>query len=171
VLPNSFSAVPRSSGPVLMFRAPRLVFGGSEGVACSFYFLRSLSSFRRYRGRRVPFSCFALPDSFSSVPRASSPVFMSFTLGLIFVGSVGVITSYHVLCSQTHFRPYRGRRVPFSCFAPPDSILAVPRASGLIFMFYAPGLVFDGSEGVESSFHVLCSQTHFRRNRIRRVLF
>jgi hypothetical protein len=41
-----------------------------------FHVLRSGTRFRRYRGRRVPFSCLALPDSFSAVPRASAPVLM-----------------------------------------------------------------------------------------------
>jgi hypothetical protein len=57
VRPNSFSAVPIATGPVLIFYTPELIFGGTEG-------------------RRVPFSCFALPDSFSTVPRSSGPVFM-----------------------------------------------------------------------------------------------
>jgi hypothetical protein len=47
--------------------------------------------------------------------------------------------------------------VQFSYFAFPDPFSAVPRASGSVFMFYAPGPVFDGTEGVGSSFHILRS--------------
>jgi hypothetical protein len=58
---------------------------------------------------------------------------------------------------------YRGRRVPFSCFARPKSFSAVPTMSGPAFMFCALGYVFGGMEGVGSRFHVLRSRTHFRR--------
>jgi hypothetical protein len=135
--------------------APGLVFGGTEGVVSLFHVLRSRFPFRRYRGRRVPLSCFALSDSFSAVPGASGPFFMFCALGLVFDGTV--------LRAQTHFRRYLWRRVPFSCFALPDSFSAVPRASCLILMFCAPGLIFRGTEGVGSRFHDLCSRTHFRR--------
>jgi ABC-type sulfate transport system permease subunit len=47
------------------------------------------------------------------------------------------------------------------CAAGPFS--AVLRASGLVLMFCAPELVFGGTEGVVSRFHVLRSRTHFRR--------
>jgi hypothetical protein len=43
-----------------MFNAPELFFGGTEGVGSRFRVLRSRTCFRRYRGRPVPFSCFAL---------------------------------------------------------------------------------------------------------------
>jgi hypothetical protein len=116
-----------------------------------FHVLRARSSFRRYRGRRVSFSRFAPPDSFSTVLRASGPFFMFLALGLVFGGSEGV--------------------VPFSCFARPDSFSAVPGASGPVFMFCAPGHFFGGTEGVGSRYHVLCARTLFRRYRGRRVLF
>jgi hypothetical protein len=173
-----------------MFCAPGLIFGGIESVGSRFNVLRTQTHFWRYRGRRVPFSCFALPKlfsavpgrrlpfsyfawpySFSKVPRASGPVFM-------------------FCATSTHFRRYRGRQVPFSYFALPDSFSAVPRASGSVFMFCAPVLVFDSTEGVGSRFHVLraglvfggiggdvsrfhvlCRQTRFRRCRVRRVPF
>jgi hypothetical protein len=51
-------------GPVFMFCALGLIFGGTEGAGSSFHVLRSRARFGRYRGRCVPFSCFALPDSF-----------------------------------------------------------------------------------------------------------
>jgi hypothetical protein len=168
-LPDSFSTVSSASGSVFMFCAPGLVFGGIEGVGSCFHILRSLTHFRRYRRRRVPFSCFALPDSFSALTSASCPVFMFCAPGLVLGGTEGVEFLFHVLCSRTNFRRYRGRRDPFSCFALPDSFSTVPRKSGPVFMFCAPGLVFSGTEGVGSLFHVLRSQTHFRRSRGRWV--
>jgi hypothetical protein len=189
--------------------AHRLVCGCTEGIRSHFHLLRSRTNFRRYRGRRVPFSSFALPDSFSTRPRAWGPVFMFCAPELIFggtegVGSVfmfcapglvfgdteGVGFCFDVLLVRTRFRRYRGRWVPFSCFASPDSILMVPRASGPVFMFCVPGLIFDGTErvgsgflvlrvrnhfrryrGVGSRFHVLCARTHFRLYLGRRVPF
>jgi hypothetical protein len=133
-------------------------------------------------GHRVPFSCFALPDSFSTVPRESGPAFIFYAIGLIFdcsegVGSLfmfcvpalifsctaGIRSRFHILHFWTHFPQYRGRRVPFSYFARPDSFSALPRVSGPVFMFCAPGLVFGGSESVGFRFHVLHPRTFFRR--------
>jgi hypothetical protein len=205
---DSFSAVPRASVPVFMFCAPGLIFGGTEGVGVCFHVLRSWTRFRRYRGRRVSFSFFARPDSFSAVPRASVPVFIFCALCLVFGSTKGVGSRFHILRSQTCF--HRGRRVPFSsfalqdsfsavssawgpifmfcapelvfdniegvgshfsCFARPDSFTAVPSASRPVFMFYAPGIIFGGTEGVGSLFHVLRYQTHFRRYRGRPIPF
>jgi hypothetical protein len=186
-LSKSFSAVPRASGPVSMFCAPGLIFGGLEGVRSLFHVLRARTRFRRYR---VPFSCFALPDSFSVVPRASAPVFMFCAPGLVSRGTEGVGSRFHVLraCtrfqhiegvgsrfnvlrSRTRFRRYRGCPLPFSCFALPNSFLAVPRASALVFMFCATGHIFGGAEGIRSHFHVLRYRTYFWRCRGRRLLF
>jgi hypothetical protein len=199
---DSFSAVPRASGPVFMFCAPGLFLGGTEGVGYRFHVLRSRTGFRRYRGRRVPFlmlcapglvfsgiegvrsrfhgvrarnhfrryrgrgvpfSCFALPDSCSAIARASGPVFMFCGPGLVFGGTVGVGSRLQVLRSRTRFRWYGRRRVLFLCFALPDSFSAVSRASSPVFEFCALGLVFDGTEGVGSRFHVLRSRTRVRR--------
>jgi hypothetical protein len=206
-LPMSFSAVPRTSGHVFKFCAPELVFGGAVCVGSRFHVLRALTHFWRYRGRRVPFSRFARPKSFSTVPRASGPVFTFCAPGLIFDGTEGIGSRFHVLRSLTRFRRYGGRpvpfscfavpdsfsavrrasgpvlrarsrfrwyrwrRVPFSCFALPDSFWTIPRASGPVFMFCAPGLVFSGTGGVGSRFQVLRARTHFRRFRGRRVPF
>jgi hypothetical protein len=202
-LPDSFSAVPRASGPVFMFCAPGHIFGNAESVGSRFHVLRARTRFRLYRGRRVsfscfvlpnsfsavrgrrvpfhvvrswtrfrrcpvrrvPFSCFARPDSCSAVPRASGPVFMFCAPGLVFGFAEFVGSRFHVLSARTRVRWYRGRRVPFSCFALPDSFSAVPWASSPVFTFCAPGLIFDGTEGVGSRFHVLRSQTPFRRYR------
>jgi hypothetical protein len=154
-----------------MFCAPELIFGGTEGDESGFHALRVLTRFRRYRGRREPFSCFARPYSFSTVPRESCPVFMLCAPGLIFGGTEGVRSIFNVLSSHTRFRRYRKRRVPFSCFPRPDSFLAVPRASGPVFVFCPPGLVFGGAEGVGSRVHVLRAETHFRRYNGHRVPF
>jgi hypothetical protein len=163
VRPDSFLAVPRALGPVFMFCVPGLIFGGTEGVGSRFDVSRSRTSFRRYRGRRVPFSCLARSGSFSAVTRATGPVFLFCAPGHIFGGNEGVRSRFHVLRARTRFRRYRGSRVPFSCFARPDSFSGVTRLSGPVFMFYAPGLIFGGNEGVRSLFHVLRARMRFRR--------
>jgi hypothetical protein len=183
-LPESFSAVQRASGPIFMFCALGLVFGGTEvvesffhvllsgfifggteGVGSRFHVLRSRTRFRRYRGRRVLFSSFALPDSFSAVSRASGPVFMFCAPGLVFSGAAGVGSRFLVLRTRNRFRRYRGHRVPFSCFARLDLFSAVPTASSLVFMFCSPGLIFDYTEGVRSRFYVLRVRTRWYRGR------
>jgi hypothetical protein len=213
-LPDSFWAVPRAPGPVFLFCAPGLILDGIEGAGSRFYVLRSRTHFRRYRGRRVPFSCFAryrgsrvpfssfvLPNSFWAAPRESGPVFMFCAPGLVFDGTEGVGSrfhflapilvsgvqrasgpvfmfctpklilgctesvgsNFHILRSRTRIRRNRGRRVPFSCFALPNSFSAVSWASVLVFIFCAPGLYFGGTEVVGSRFHFLRSRIHFRR--------
>jgi hypothetical protein len=158
-------------GPVFMFCAPILIFGVTEGVRSRFHVLRSRTRFRRYRGRQVLFSYFALPGSFSTLRRAWTPIFMFCGPGLIFSGNEGVGSHFYVLRPSTHFRRYRGRRLPFSCFAVSASFPEEPRASGLVFMFCALGLISRGTEGIGSRFHVLCARTHFRRYRGCRVPF
>jgi hypothetical protein len=170
-LPNSFRAVQRASGTVFKFCAPGLVFDGTEGVGARFHFLRSRTLFARYRGRRVLFSCFALPNSFRAVPRASGTVFKFCAPRLVFDGTEGDRARFHVLRSRTLFGWYRGRRGSFSSFAFPDTFLTVPRALGPVFKFCSPGLIFDDTEAVRSHFHVLRSRTLFRRYRGRRVTF
>jgi hypothetical protein len=160
---DTFSTGPRALGPDIMNCAPGLIFGGIEGVVSRFHVLRSKTHFRWYRRRRVPFSCFVLPDSFSAGPRASGEVYMFCALELIFDGIVGIRSRFHVLRSGTHFRRYRGRRVQFSCFALQDPYSAVPTTSGPVFLFCAPGPILGGIEGVRSRFLVMRSRTHFRR--------
>jgi hypothetical protein len=150
-----------------MFCAHRQVFG----VRSHFHVLCARTHLRLYRGRLVLFSCFALPNSFSTVSRASGPVYPFCVPELVIGGMEGVVSCFHVLRSWTRFRHFRGRRVPFSCFASPYSFPAVPRASCPVFMFCAPVLIFGETEGVVSGFHVLCSRTYFRRNRGRQVPF
>jgi hypothetical protein len=154
-----------------MFCSSGLIFSGTEGVPSHFHVLHSMTCFRRYRGRRVPFSFFARMDSFLTVPRVSGPVFRFcapglvfggtegvrslfhvFSLGLVFDRSEFVGSPFHVLRARIHSRRYRGRRVQFSCFARSDSLSAVPRASGPVFMFCAPRLIFNVTEGVGSIF-------------------
>jgi hypothetical protein len=79
---------------------------------------------------------------------------------------------YHVWRSRTHFRRYLVHRVRFSCFALEDSILAVSRAAGSVFIFCAPGPVFgDADVDGRSRVYVLRSRAHFRLYRRRRVSF
>jgi hypothetical protein len=186
-LPHSNSTLQRASGPVIIFCAPRLIFDGFKSVVSSFHVLCARTLFRRYRGRRLLFSCFALPDSFSTVPTASSPVFMFCTLRLIFGDTEGVGSRFYVLRTQTHFYQYRvcrvlfscftrpntfstdrGRQLPFSCFARPDSFLAVPRASGPVFIFARPN---SFSTNLRATGPVLRARTRFWRYRGRRVPF
>jgi hypothetical protein len=103
-----------------MYCAPELIIGGIEGVGTRLLVLRARTRFWRYRGRRVSFSSFARPDSFSTVPRASGPVFLFCAPELIFGGTEGVGTRFLILRARTHFLRYRGLRVLFSCFACPD---------------------------------------------------
>jgi hypothetical protein len=170
-VPDPFSTVPRASGPVLKFCPPEPVFGGTKGVRSHFRGLCSRTHFRRYRRRRVPYTCFALPEPFSSIPSTSGPVFMFSAPGLIFGGTDGVGSRFHVLRSRTCFRRSRQRRVPFSCIALPDSYSAGARTSGQVYMFCAPEPDFRSIDGFRSRFHVLRSRTHFRRYRRRRVPF
>jgi hypothetical protein len=146
-----------------MLCTPGLLFGGIVGVRSRFNVLRARTHLRRYRRRRFPFSCFALSNTFSTVWRASGPVFIFCAPGLVFGGFEVVGSRFYVLRARFHFQRYRVCRVRFSCFTLPDLLSSVPRASAPVFMFYAPGLVFDGIEGVESRFRDLRSQTHFRR--------
>jgi hypothetical protein len=163
VLPDSFSTVPTASALFFLFSASGLIFDGTESVEFSFQVLSALTHFRRYRGRRVPFICFALPDTFSAVPRMSGPVFMFIAPGLIFSGNEGVGSRFQLLRFRSRFWQYRGHRVPFSCYVCLDSFSAEIRVSGAGFMFCTLGVVSLGTEGVGSHFHVLRSRTHFRR--------
>jgi hypothetical protein len=154
--------IPRASGPVFMFCAPRLIFGGIKG---------DMSRFRQYRGRRVPLSCFSLPDSFSMAPGVAGPFFMFCAPRLVFGGTWCDMSRFHVLRFHSRFRRYRGCRLLFSCFTLLDTFSAVRRASGFVFMFCTLELVFGGSEGVGSHIHVLRARTRFWRYRGRRVPF
>jgi hypothetical protein len=169
--PESFSMVPMASAPVFMFCAPRLFLGVTEGVGARFQVLRSQTRFWRYRGRRVPFSCFALPDTFLTVPTASGPVDMFCAPELFLDVTDGVGSRFYVLRYRTRFGRYRGRRVLFTCFALPDSFWELPWASGLVSMFCAPRLFLGVTVGAGSSFHVLRSRTRFRRCQGRRRSF
>jgi hypothetical protein len=142
-----------------MFCMPGLVFGCKEGLGSRFHVLRSRTSFRRCRVLRVSFSgFFTRPDSFSAVPRVSGLDFRFCALGLVFGGSEGVVSRLHFSRARTHFRRYQERRVPFSCFALPNSFsdvlsasgpvfmfCAMMSASGPVFMFCAPGLVLGST--------------------------
>jgi hypothetical protein len=157
------------SGPVFMFSAPGPIFGGTDGIDFCVHVLRSWTRFRRYRRRRISFSCFALSEPFTTVPTPSGLVVMFFCFGLIFGGTKGVVYHFHVLRSRTRFRRYRRRRDPFSCFALLDSFSAGPRASCPVFMSCSPGPVFGDTDGIGFRFHVLRNRTHCRRYRGCRV--
>jgi hypothetical protein len=154
-----------------MFCASEHVFEGTEGVRSCFHVLRARTNIRRKQGRRVPFSSFALLESFPEVVSASGSVFMFCAPGLLFGGTEDVGSRFHVLRSRTRFRRYGGRRDPFLYFALLESFPAVPCASGPIFMFCAPGLFFGGNKGVGSRFQVLRSYSRLPRYRRRRVPF
>jgi hypothetical protein len=154
-----------------MFCAPEHVFNGTEGVWSRFHVLRARTNFRRKQGRRVPFSSFALLESFPAVSWVSCPVFMFCAPGLDLVGTKGDNSRINVLRAQTRFPRYRERRVKFSCFAIPDSFSAVSTATGSVFMFCAPRLIFGGNKGVGYHFQILRARTHFRRCRVRWVPF
>jgi hypothetical protein len=154
-----------------MFCASVLIFDGNKGMGSRFHVLRFRTHFRLYRGRLVTFSCFACPDSFSAIPKASGLVFMFCALRLVLGGVKCVGSRFHILPAMTRFRRGQGRRAPFSYFARPDSFSAVPSASGPVFMFCAPGLVLGCAECIGSRFHILPAQTRIRRYRGRRVPF
>jgi hypothetical protein len=117
------------------------------------------------------FSCFACTNSFLAVTRVSGLVFMFGVPGLVFDGTEGNWSHFHVLPARTPFRRYRGRPILFSCFPLLEMFSAISRESGPVFMFCAPGVVFGGIVGVGSRFRVLRFQTCFRRYRGRRVPF
>jgi hypothetical protein len=135
--PDTFLAVPSVSGPVFMFCAPVHVFESTAGIGSHFHVLLAQTRLWRYRGRRLPFSCFVLPDLGSMISGASGPVFMFCVLELSFGGTEVVRFSFHVLRLRTRFRRCRAHQVSFSCFARPNSFSTVPRASSPIFMFCA----------------------------------
>jgi hypothetical protein len=154
-----------------LFCAPGIFLGGTEGVGSRFHVLRARTCFRRYRGRRVHFLCFLHLESFSAVRRVSDSVYMFCAPVLVFGGTESVRSRFQVLRAQSHFRRYRGRRIPYSSFVRPFSFSTVPRAWGPVFMFCAPGLVFGGTEGFGSRFDVLRARTRFRPYRRRRIQF
>jgi hypothetical protein len=55
----------------------------------------------------------------------------------------------------------------FSCFARPDSFYGGTEGVEFCFLFYAPGLIFGGNEGVLTRFHVLRYRTRFHVLRYR----
>jgi hypothetical protein len=130
-----------------MFCAPRLFLGGTEGAGSSFHVLRSQTLFER--GLIIMFCARGIVFG---GPRASCPVFKFYAPGLVLGGTLGVRSNFHVLRSRTRLEKYRGPRVPFTCFVLPDSFSTVTGVFGPIFIFYAPGLVLGGTEGVRVPF-------------------
>jgi hypothetical protein len=140
-----------------MYCGSGLVLSGTEGIGSYFHVLRAQTRFRRYRGRRVPFSYFARSDSLSAVSSASGPYFMFGAPVLVFSCTVGVGSRFHVLLSGLVFGGTESVRSRFHVLRP-DSFSAVMMASSPVFMFCAPGLIFGRTEGVGSLLHVLRSQ-------------
>jgi hypothetical protein len=132
-----------------MFCTHELVFDGTEDVGSRLHILCSRTRFGRYRGCRVQFAYFALPDPFSFVQMASGPVFIFCALILILNGIDGVGSRFNVLRSGAPFRRYRGCRVSF-------------------FVFLLSRTRFGRYQG---SRVVLHSRTRFRRYRGRQVSF
>jgi hypothetical protein len=97
--------VPSASGLVFMFCAPGLIFDGPEGAGFGFLVLRC-------RVRQVPFSCFALRDSFSAKTRVLGPVLMFCAPGVVSHGTEGVGSRFEVLRSRIRYWRYHGHRVP-----------------------------------------------------------
>jgi hypothetical protein len=108
------------SAPVFMFCVPGLVFNGTVVVGYHFLVLRAQTSIRQFRGLRVPFSVIVHTYSFSTVPRASGPVFMFCVPGLFSAVSKASSSVFMSCAPRLIFDGYQGRRVPFSCFAIPD---------------------------------------------------
>jgi hypothetical protein len=146
-LPDPIWAELRALNSVFIFLAPGLISVGAEDIGYHFHVPFSRTSFQQYRGRRDPFSCFALPNPRAEL-RATSQILMVLAPGLVFSGTRGVRSyflfctpglifegtedvgsSFHVSRSRTHFQRYRGRQVPFSCVALLDLFCAVHRAA------------------------------------------
>jgi hypothetical protein len=108
---------------------------------------------------------------FLTVPRLSFPFSYFVPPDKIFSGTKGVGSHFNVLRCQTRFWRDRARRVSILCFALPNSFSTVHWEAGSVFMFSAPRLIFNGTEGVMSSFRVLRSLTDFLRYQGRRVPF
>jgi hypothetical protein len=137
-LPDTFWAVPRASDLVFLFCALGLIFGGTEGVGPHFHV--------------------CVPGLILGGTRAPCPVFMFYAPEFFFAGIEGVGSSSHVLRFRTRLRRYRRRLVQFSCFALSDLFWAVPSP---VFMFCALRLIFGGTDGVRSHFHVCALELVF----------
>jgi hypothetical protein len=168
-LPDSFSAVEKALCPVFKFCAPIIVFGGAEDLGFRLHILRSRTHFRRYRGRRVPSSCFALLDSFSTLMRKSGPVFIFCARGPILGGTEVVRSSFHVSHTRNHFGRYRGAVSHFHVLRSRLHFLRYRGRPVSFFMFCTFRLVFGGTEGIGVPFHVLRSRIRLARYGGRRV--
>jgi hypothetical protein len=125
----------------------------------------------------VQFLCFALLDSFLTVPRVRGPVFMSYAPKIAFDGIEGYLvfmfcspvsdiegvkSSFHVLRSRTRFGRYQGVGSYFHILCSQTHFLRY-RGRRPGFLFCDPGLIFSVTEDIESRFHVLLSRTSFWR--------
>jgi hypothetical protein len=133
-----------------MFRAPGLVYDGTEGAGSRFH-------------------VFATGPVLGGTEGVGSR-FQVFRFGLDYYDTEGIGSHFQVLRSRTRFRRYGGRQLPFACFALPKSSWAVPSVSGPIFIFCSPRLVLGSTESDESRFHALHTRTRFGRYRGRPTL-
>jgi hypothetical protein len=86
-----------------------------------------------------------------TVPRAQGQVFRFYSPGLIFGGTEGARSSFHVLRSGLIFDDNKGVRSRFFVSFL-DSFSAVPKVSSLVLIFCAPGPVFRATEDVGYTF-------------------
>jgi hypothetical protein len=89
-----------------MFCAPGAALDGTECAWSRLHVLPSQTHYQRYRERRVSFSCFALPDTFSAVARSPGTFFMFCAPELILGGTEGVGSRFQALRSWTRFGRY-----------------------------------------------------------------
>jgi hypothetical protein len=113
-----------------------------------------------------------------AIPRARGPIIIFTLPGLVFGDIEGAGSSFHVLCSRTHFRRYRKGQAQFSYFVLPFSM--VLRVSSPVSMFYTPKfisnetegrspdfmlyarrIIFDGTKGVRFQFSYFVLPNHF----------
>jgi hypothetical protein len=161
--------VPRASSKVFKFQAPGLISSGTESVRFNFQILSAWTHFRRYKGRRVQFPSFVLPDSFLVIPRMLGPVFKFHAPELIFGGIESVKSSFQVRAPKLIFGSTEGVGSSFQVshsrtyfkFTLQESLSAIQKASGPVFKFGIVELIFGGINGAKSNFQFSCSKTHF----------
>jgi hypothetical protein len=108
--------------PIFIFCTPRRIFDYPRGVAFNFHILnsghvfdspRSIASnfsalhshthFQRSRRRCIHFLCFAPSDMFFLSQRLLRSVFIFYIVAIIFRDHEGVVSSFLILHSRTHF--------------------------------------------------------------------
>jgi hypothetical protein len=90
-------------GPVFMFCASGLIFGGNEAVGSHFHVLRARTRFWRYRGVMSRFHVLHVWNHFRPYRGCRVPL-SCFVRKLVYGGTVGDGSHFDVLRSLTHFR-------------------------------------------------------------------